>query len=132
MFITEKLYHSVQHGRSDSKRNSSVCSFSINETEEYGIIDKFYVINSIPVVVVKPFCRNGSLLQTIGQSGRQILDQYASMDILGSFIIKVKYNIALSPIVIPLQSLMHKCEYHPTAMSIINNYCCHYNYDHNY
>ncbi len=58
VYHRETIFYSLQYGHSDSKRNSSVRSFSINQTEEYGIIDNFY----------KPFSPIGSLLQTVGQS----------------------------------------------------------------
>ncbi len=70
--------------------------FSLNGKEQYGIIKQFYMIDSTPVVVIKPLSPSGSLLQTVGVPGRQVLQEYASMDLLGAFIIQVEHSQTLS------------------------------------
>ncbi len=62
--------------------------------------------NSTPVVVIKPFSPSGSLLQTLGVPGRQVLEEYA---LLGAFIIQLEPSQTLPFIVVELKSVLCKC-----------------------
>ena len=62
------IIHSSKYGRCDSKRNSTICSFLRNGREQYGSIEQYYIINSLPIAVIKPFFPSGSLLHTAGVS----------------------------------------------------------------
>ena len=103
------ILHSTKYGRSDSKRNSTICSFACNGKEQYGSIEQFSIVNSLPIAIIRPFIPDGSYLQTAGVPGRSILQQYASLDILGAFIIQVKSDQTLPLIVVSVQSIIHKC-----------------------
>ncbi len=109
VYHRETVFHSEKYGRSDGKRNSTICSYNIDGTEHYGIIENFYIVESIPLVAIKPWSRSGSFLQSVGVSGRQILQNYSSMDLLGSFIIQVKTNQTLPLIIVKLESIIGKC-----------------------
>ena len=103
------IFHSEKYGRLDSKRNSTVCSFVCNGAEQYGTIDSFYLIESVAVAIIKPFTPASSYLQTIGVSGREILHQYVSVDLLGVFIVQVKHDQTLPLICVALDSITCKC-----------------------
>lgn len=133
IYHQDTIFTSLKYGKSDSKRNSSVCSFLIDGTEKHGTIESFYMIRSIPVAIIKPYVRCvRTFLSTIGSSGRQILDEYASLDLLGTFVSQVNNNQSSSIIAIKLQSITSKCIIvHPKSsqssfiVKIPNNYECH-------
>ena len=95
------ILHSLKYGRLDGKRNSSICAFNK---------DCFYIVNSIPIAVIKPFFQSGSFLETVSLPGRDVLPKYVSLDLLGAFIVQVNVvcDQALPYIVVELESILFK------------------------
>ena len=59
VFHNDTLFHTIEYGHADSKRNSTVCSYSVRSQEHYGIINRFYLINSIPIAIIQPLTVQG-------------------------------------------------------------------------
>ena len=62
-----------------------------------------------PLAVVRPFEKSAtSFTQRIGRPGREVLQDYASVDLLGAFIVEVTTS-SLPACVVPVTDLVHKC-----------------------
>ena len=131
VYHRETLFVSTQFGCPGGKRDSTICTFVDGEREKYGSIQKFYIVNSIPIAIVKQFLPSGSLLQAAGVPGRTKLQEYSSIDLLSSFIIRVTNNT--HPLTaVRLESIVSKCicveqsssEY-KYVVKIPNNFECH-------
>ncbi len=66
-FTFSHVYHqgTSQYGHSDSKRNSTTCSYSVNEIEHFGTINYFYHINSQPIAVLNHMWNQAPCWQTL-------------------------------------------------------------------
>lgn len=69
------LYHSVHYDRG-SKRNSSVCCYRDSNEQRVGVIQNFVLCSSC-LVLVRPFEIYGSLIKSVGDPGREILQDYS-------------------------------------------------------
>ncbi len=126
------VLHSIHFGRADGKRDSTTCSFIANGKEHYGIIQNFLVVEKKAIVLIKPFVPSGSLNQTIGIPGREVLQKHACIDILAAFIIQVEKKRTLPIIAVTLQSITSKCirvqqisEQYDCIVKIPNSFECH-------
>ncbi len=104
------LYHSVAYSRGQGKRNSCVCSFTQGTNEcRFGVIQKF-CITVKNVAIVHEFTKSSSsLLQRAGNPGRQILKDYAEVDLLDSFVHEVKKYTKPAVVAVPLEDLGGVC-----------------------
>ena len=105
------MLHSVHYGRGkDGKRDSSVCSFSDGTTERCGVILKFCLCPSTPALaLVQPFqVSPTSLLQSIGNPCRDVLQDYADMDLLSAFFTPVSKQL-LPVCAVPVSQIHCKC-----------------------
>ena len=85
LYTSRTILYSIQYGRPGGKRDSTICSFQNGGSQLFGVIQKFCVRDCAPVNValIKPFhMTNKSILST---PGRDILSQYAEVDLLISF-----------------------------------------------
>ena len=103
------LLHSIEFGRPDNKRNSTVCSYVANGKDYYGIIQAFLLVENTVIVLIKPFTSSGSLLQTTGTPGRRVLQRYVRSDLLAAFIVQVKKELTLPIMAVTLEQLTYKC-----------------------
>ena len=105
------MYYSSKYGREDGKRNSSVCCYVVGGVEDFGIIQKFCLAQgSLPVAIIMPFKRTEStLLKSIGDPGRELLSNYAEMDLLSNFFVQVMPSSSLSLCAIPVCNIVCKC-----------------------
>ena len=111
LFTNGTILHSIQYGRQGGKRNSTICSFRNNGSQSFGVIQKFCLCECSPVNValIKPFqLTNRSILSTSGNPGREILCQYAEVDLISSFVIQVTKQ-SLPLIAVPIADILSKC-----------------------
>ncbi len=105
------MLHSVHYGKGEEgKRDSSVCCYSDGTEEHYGVIQKFCLCPSLPaLILVRPFeISSTSLLKSIGNSGRDILNSYADIDLLSAFIVSVSKQL-LCVSAVPVSQIVCKC-----------------------
>ena len=102
------LLYSEQYGRPGGKRDSTICSYYKDGREQFGRINRFLIVNSLPIVHIKPFLPSGSLLQAAGVPGRVTLKRYASVDLLSYFMIRVEKK-TLPVVATRLESITRKC-----------------------
>lgn len=129
LFTNGTVLHSIQYGRPGGKRDSTICSFRGEGSQSYGVIQKFCLCDTAPVnvVLIKPFhLTNKSILSTSGNPGRDILSQYAEVDLLSSFVIQVKKQL-LPLVAVPIADILYKCvkvsgNDHDYIVKIPNNY----------
>ena len=95
----------------DGKRNSTTCSFICDNKERFGVIQKFVLCQSLPpIAIIKPYVPTASsLLGSLGNSGRRVLQTYAEVDILSSFFIQVKKELSDDILAVPIAKLASKC-----------------------
>ena len=82
IFTKGTIIHSVQYGRQEGKRDSTICSFKTGGSQAYGVVQKFCIIDCLPinVALIKPFePTNLSILHSSGRPGREILSKYAQI-----------------------------------------------------
>ena len=105
------MFYSSQYGREDGKRNSSVCCYVAGGVEDFGIIQKFCLASGYPpVAIIKPFKKTGStLLKSIGDPGRELLTNYAEIDLLSTFFVQVMSRSYLPLCAIPVCDILCKC-----------------------
>jgi hypothetical protein len=111
LFTNETILHSIQYGRPGGKRDSTICSFRSGGSQLFGVIQKFCLCECAPVnvVLIKPFdTTNTSILSTSGNPGRDILSEYAEVDLLSSFISQVKKQL-LPLVAVPIADILNKC-----------------------
>ena len=105
------IIHSIQYGKQGGKRDSTVCSFRKEGTILFGIVHKFFICDCSPVniALIQPFqLTKQSILHTSGTPGRDILSQYAEIDLLSSFIFQVSKQL-LPVIAVPISDITCKC-----------------------
>ena len=105
------MLHSVHYGKGEEgKRDSSVCCYSDGTEEHYGVIQKFCLCPSLPaLILVRPFeISSTSLLKSIGNSGRDILNSYADIDLLSAFFVSVSKQL-LCVSAVPVSQIVCKC-----------------------
>ena len=111
LFINETMLHSTQYGWQGGKRNSTICSFRSNGSQFFDVIRKFCLCECSPVYIalISPFqLTNRSILNTSGNPGREILCQYAEVDLLSSFVIQVAKQ-SLHLIAVPTTDILDEC-----------------------
>ena len=90
------MLHSIHYGKGElRKRDSSACCYCDVTLERYGVIQKFCLCPSLPAVVLIRYfdASSTSLLKSIGNSGRDILNTYANIDLLSAFFIFVSKEL---------------------------------------
>ena len=106
------MLHSIHYGKGElEKRDSSICCYHDGTLESYGVIQKFCLCPSLPaVVLIRPFdASSTSLLKSIGNSGRDILNNtYANIDLLSAFFIAVSKEL-LHVTAVPVSQIVCKC-----------------------
>lgn len=120
VFHNGTLFHSIEYGRTNSKRDSTVCAFLYDGKERFGQIQKFLIVESIPLALIKPFSICSSLLQEAGVPGRELLESYRHADVLASFIIRVKCQHHSPVLVVKLDSIVRKC----IKLELSSEYMC--------
>lgn len=107
IYMHDTILYSCQYC-GEGKRDSSVCCYrGVDGTKHYGVIHKFCF--SPPVALITPFRKtSSSLLKRAGNPCRQILKNYAEVDLVGVFAIEV-HNEVLPLCAIPISSLLSKC-----------------------
>ena len=111
LFTNGTILHSVLYGRPGGKRDSTICSFRSGGSQIFGVIQKFCLCECAPVnvVLIKPFdMTNKSILSTSGNPGREILSEYAKVDLLSSFVSQVKRQL-LPLVAVPISDILSKC-----------------------
>ena len=105
------MYYSMHYGKGEeSKRDSSVCCYSDGCTEHYGVISKFCLCPSSPaLVLIRPFnVSTASLLNSIGNPGRENLKTFAEIDLLSAFFSPISKQL-LPVCAIPISKIVCKC-----------------------
>ena len=108
LYHNGSLYHSVAYRREQGKRNSSVCCYHDEDHNlMFGEIQKFCRTTRALVVVKQHCVTESSLLKRFGLPGRDVLQQYAQVDLLSSFIHEVSQPG--TTIAIPIEQLKGLC-----------------------
>ena len=103
------MIHSIGHGRSDAKRDSTVCAFRKDSSEMYGVLQRFCLIKSLPVAIFRPYKVSSSFLKSSGRPGRAVLKKYADIDLLSSFVVQVDTQASMELIAVHLEDVICKC-----------------------
>lgn len=74
--------------KENCKRDNSVCTFREQSREWFGVIVNCCLATE-PIVIIREFNASGSFLNEIGTPCRATLQEYAQIDLLSSFIIRV-------------------------------------------
>ena len=104
------LYHSTSYERGKGKRNSCVCCFlTADGLKHFGSIKRFVQIGSHSLALIEAFVpEDTSLLDTVGPPCRTILEDYAALNFVNIFFIKVaKYDRQL--LAVPIFQIRGKC-----------------------
>ena len=108
LYHNGNLYHSVSYRREQGKRNSSVCCYHDEDHNlKFGEIQKFCRTTRALVVLKQLRVTESSLLKRFGLPGRDVLQQYAEVDLLSSFIHEVSQPS--NTIAIPIEQLKGLC-----------------------
>lgn len=101
------LYYSVEYCGRERKRNDTVCTYYSGHARRFGVIQKFIDLPE-PIAIVCEFDEfSKSILKLAGHPCRQILHDYARVDLLSDYIHALNPNPSRT-VAVPVKNLQGK------------------------